>query len=170
MLFLSHRVCIVEQTLQEEEESPLLLVGSGPTQVFPLQFIEEDLTSQSYVCNAVGTTSFLGEIFCPIPKDGQSSIIKGDQFFHSVNVRWWMMSFLVFLTQVWQSVHFWTHVRQTTFISQLWGPCINQFIWLEWLFDLYQNQATWQLQRALMRGICQTNRTICLTTNNTPRA
>ena len=69
-----------------------------------------------------------------------------------------------------KSTHFWTCIRPTTLISQLWGSCINQLICLEWPFDPHPTQAIWEVQRALMKGIYWTNRTLHLTTNQYPRA
>ena len=54
--------------------------------MFSLQFIEEDLTLQSPVCNSVGTTGVLGEFLHPLPKYGKTAIIKSNKFFHPVNV------------------------------------------------------------------------------------
>ena len=45
----------------------ILPVGSGPAWVFPPQFIEEDLTQQSPVCDSVGTTGVSGEFLHPLP-------------------------------------------------------------------------------------------------------
>ena len=61
-------------------------MGSGPAQVFALEFIKEDLTLQSPVCNAVGTTSASAEFLHLLPKDGKPAIIKSNKFSHSVNV------------------------------------------------------------------------------------
>ena len=40
----------------------------------------------SPVCHSVGTTSALGEILYPLPKDGKIFIIESNKFFHPVNV------------------------------------------------------------------------------------
>ena len=54
---------------------------------FPsLQFIKEDLTSYSPVCDSVGTASALGKFLHPLPKDGEIAIMEGNKFFHPVNV------------------------------------------------------------------------------------
>ena len=77
MLFLLYGGCIVKWAVQQEE-SPLLLVGSGPAQVFCPHFIKEDLGLQSSVSNVVRTTSVLGEISHPLPDYGEIAIMEGN--------------------------------------------------------------------------------------------
>ena len=61
-------------------------MDSGSAWVFSLQFIEEDLTLQSPVCNSVGITSALGKFLHLLLKYGKIAMIKSNKFFHPVNV------------------------------------------------------------------------------------
>ena len=45
----------------------------------------------------------------------------------------------------------------------------THFIRVNFCVNFYQNQAIWQVQWALMMGICQTSRALHLTANNTPQ-
>ena len=61
-------------------------MDGGPGWVFPLQFIEEDLISESPVYHSVGKTGASGEFLHPLPKDGEIAIIVSNKFIHPINV------------------------------------------------------------------------------------
>ena len=69
---------------------------------------------------------FFGWTPSPISQYCKIAMMQSNQVLHSVTNDLCLSNFNSSLIKWAKSMHFWTCIRQTTPISQLWGPCLSQ--------------------------------------------
>ena len=118
---------IVEHSFQQKQ-APLLPADSVPLWMLFLHLIQKQLGPEGPVCYLIGAACSLGKPLLPFSQYCKIAMIQGNQLLHSVTNDLCLNNFNSSLIKSAKCVHFWTHIRQTTLLSQLWGPCISQLI------------------------------------------
>ena len=75
-----------------------------------------------------GKPVFLVKLLCMFSQYWKIAMEQSNQLLHSVTNNLCLSNSNSSLRKWAKSTHFWTHNRQITLISQLWGSCISQLI------------------------------------------